>query len=343
MKVSIVIPVYNTAKYIDGCLESCLAQDFDDYEVVLIDDGSSDGSSEKCDEWAKKDSRVKAFHFENGGAATARNRGIDNSTGEYICFVDSDDKVEKNYLSYLYSLIEETGADISVCGHIDVYGEKIKKEESFSDKKREIFTGREAMESLLYQRLFISAPWGMMSARKIWNEVRFPDGRRVEDVATIYREFSAAEKVVYGYENLYRHYMWADSTIYTTYSEKNREYLRHCHDMVKYVCEKYPACRNSGYHRLFSACFQILSETGKEKENAGFLKALYGDIKKVRKTVLFDKKARIRNRAAALLSYISIDILHGMLRLFYKAKLRRIKGKQHNDRGRLKCVIYAKI
>ena len=325
MKISIIIPVYNTEKYIDKCLESCLNQTFDDYEIILIDDGSKDSSPVKCDEWAGKSEKVKVYHFENAGAATARNRGIEKSQGEYICFVDSDDQVSLDYLEYLYMLCVNSNADISVCGYIDVYHGDTAQETGESADKPIVFSGTEAMENLLYQRYFISAPWGAISKRKIWDNVRFPDGRRVEDVATIYKEFAQAGKVVYGFRKLYYRYLLPDSTIYTTYTEKNREYLCHCRDIVKWLRENQPKYEKSGYHRLFSACFQILSETDKSRDNEVFLREVYNEIKKTRKTVLWDNKARIRNRGAAFLSYISIDILHGVLRLFYKSKVRKIK------------------
>ena len=325
MKISIIIPVYNTVKYIDRCLESCISQSYDDYEIILIDDGSKDGSSEKCDEWANKNKKVKAFHFENAGAATARNRGIEKSSGEYICFIDSDDCISHDYLEYLYMLCDNSNADISVCGFADVYQGNEPKQPADETDEPVVFTGPEAMENLLYQRYFISAPWGTLSKRNIWDKVRFPDGRRVEDVATVYKEYAAANKVVYGHRKLYYRYLLPDSTIYTTYTEKNREYLSHCRDIVKWLKEYYPKYEKSGYHRLFSACFQILSETDKSINNEAFLREVYNEIKKSRKTVLTDKKARIRNRGAALLSYISIDILHGSLRLYYKSKVRKIK------------------
>ena len=97
-KISVIVPVYNAEKYLHRCIDSILNQTFPDFELLLIDDGSKDQSGEICDEYAKKDSRVKVFHKENGGVSSARNVGIDNAVGEYICFCDSDDWVEKTWL-----------------------------------------------------------------------------------------------------------------------------------------------------------------------------------------------------------------------------------------------------
>lgn len=93
-KLSVIVPVYKAEKYLHRCVESILTQTFTDFEILLIDDGSPDRSGEICDEYAKKDSRIKVFHKLNGGASDARNVGLDNAQGEYVCFVDSDDVVD---------------------------------------------------------------------------------------------------------------------------------------------------------------------------------------------------------------------------------------------------------
>ena len=325
MKISIIIPVYNTSKYIDNCIKSCISQSFDDYEIILIDDGSTDGSSKKCDEWANSNSIITTYHFDNAGAATARNRGIEKSQGEYICFVDSDDTIDNNYLNYLWNLVSVEKADVAVCRFLEIYNGKVPEKKEKSNSKPIVFSGIEAMENLLYQRYFISSPCAFISKRELWDSLKFPDGRRVEDVATMYKMYVNANKVVYGENKLYHRYHWPDSTIYTTYSIKNREYIAHCRDIVMFLKDKYPAYVKCGYHRMFSACFQILSETAKSKENQEFIKDIYKEIRGIRKAVMMDSKARIRNRGAALLSYISIDILHIILRSTYIIKISMIK------------------
>lgn len=105
-KISVIVPVYKAEKYLHRCVDSILAQTFTDFEVLLIDDGSPDRSGEICDEYAKKDSRVRVFHKENGGVSSARNLGLENAVGEWIWFVDSDDTVEANALNIINTYIE---------------------------------------------------------------------------------------------------------------------------------------------------------------------------------------------------------------------------------------------
>ena len=110
--ISVIIPVYNTEQYLLRCIDSVMAQTYQDFELLLIDDGSKDSSGTICDEYAEKDSRVRVFHKENGGVSSARNVGLDNARGEWITFVDADDWIESDMLELLLRKGEETGADI---------------------------------------------------------------------------------------------------------------------------------------------------------------------------------------------------------------------------------------
>ncbi len=109
--ISVIVPVYNVEKYLDKCLKSILLQDFSDFELILVDDGSTDNSGKICDDFALKDSRIKVVHKENAGPSVARNVGTSVSKGEYITFIDSDDYVDRDYLSILYKslIMDESG------------------------------------------------------------------------------------------------------------------------------------------------------------------------------------------------------------------------------------------
>ena len=113
--ISIIVPIYNSEKYLHRCIDSILAQTFTDFELLLINDGSKDNSGTICDEYAAKEQRVRVFHKENGGASSARNVGLDNAKGEWITFVDSDDWIEKNYIHQLCDF--ETKSDLYLCGY----------------------------------------------------------------------------------------------------------------------------------------------------------------------------------------------------------------------------------
>ena len=114
--ISVIIPVYNTKNELDKCLQSLISQSMQNWECYLIDDGSTDGSSETCDLWANRDKRIKTIHKENGGVSSARNRGLDEAKGVYITFIDSDDWIDEDYLMRLYCAIRNRHVELIVSG-----------------------------------------------------------------------------------------------------------------------------------------------------------------------------------------------------------------------------------
>lgn len=115
--ISVVVPVYNVEKFLDRCMANLLSQTYKDYEILLIDDGSKDSSGALCDRYAAICDNVRVFHKDNGGLGSARNYGIKHAKGNYVCFIDSDDQVTKEYLYHLYDAIKSNNADLCVCGY----------------------------------------------------------------------------------------------------------------------------------------------------------------------------------------------------------------------------------
>ena len=123
--VSIIIPVYNVEKYLSACLDSVILQKYHDLEIILVDDGSSDRSGYICDLYAKQDRRIKVIHTDNNGVSSARNAGIECANGELICFIDSDDTVEENYIDSLVNAWVENKSDLVICNIKDIYPNRI--------------------------------------------------------------------------------------------------------------------------------------------------------------------------------------------------------------------------
>ncbi|MGN0347076.1 MAG: glycosyltransferase [Lachnospiraceae bacterium] len=352
--ISVIVPVYNAEKYLDACVESILAQDYKDFELLLVDDGATDASGIICDRWCEKDNHIRVFHRENGGAAKARNFGVSMAGGEYVAFVDSDDVIAKSYLKTLQQLAEKTAADIAVCGFVRVFpdGKETKLMDEAKDKSVVtgpekttdvtgpekttgmnctegilVMTGPEAMERLLYQRDFMSVPWGMISRKALWDEVAFPEGTKAEDMGTIYRLFAKAKTLVYTGAPLYEYYQRADNTIFSTSRERNVDYLMHANEMVAYVERNFPEYLPAAKSRLFSACFQILSETEKCPENQEILTQVYTIIRRLRRDIQRDKKTKMRNRGAAVLAVFGVGGLHRILRMYYKKQCKKLAAK----------------
>lgn len=199
MLVSVIIPVYNSESYLHRCVDSLLTQSYADFELILVDDGSRDSSSDICDEYARKDDRVKVFHRENAGVSSARNLGLDNATGEFVVFVDSDDWVDIHFLEYLYTAVHKEKSDIAVCEIINYYGHKIKiSNNSLIEKgkcayiKHQIIAGFTSVCNMMFNREFIEA-----------NRLRFEKVRYSEDFIFSIKAICLSKRITYVANHLY--------------------------------------------------------------------------------------------------------------------------------------------
>lgn len=161
MLVSVIIPVYNVEKYLEKCIDSILAQTLTDFELILVNDGSTDKSRDICDKYAQTDRRVKVIHKQNGGVSSARNEGIEKADGKYVTFIDSDDCILPDYLQQLLSL----ESDLSICGNISMSD---MKELSRKIPEEEFFCDRDTIDyANLYAQNLMYMPWGKMFRRDI--------------------------------------------------------------------------------------------------------------------------------------------------------------------------------
>lgn len=327
--ISIIVPVYQAQDYIMDCVDSILAQTDPDYELILVDDGSKDFSGRLCDEYAEIHPKVRVFHTENRGAAAARNYGIEQAKGEWLTFVDSDDTVTEDHLSYLRTLQQQTGAQIVKSGHSKCrpgdLEKRAKEEHTMPDTLScNCYEGTDGLRALLYQEHFMSVPWGMLMDKKLWEDVRFPEGTEAEDMGTIYRVFAKAQKTVYGEHTTYHYLQRGSSTMYATSRTRNPAYYRHSRQMLVFVRENYPDCYDAALSRHFSACCQILSETPLYLSGTKFGARLKQDIMFLAKRIRKDKKSRKVNRLAARVARVSPSMIHMMLRCYYTAQKRKL-------------------
>nr|WP_320016113.1 glycosyltransferase family 2 protein [uncultured Desulfobacter sp.] len=167
--ISIVIPIFNAAKYLHLCITSIVSQSFKNWELILINDGSTDGSGKICDEYALKDKRIQVFHQENMGVTIARKNGVALSSGEYICFVDADDTLPENSLKLLYTAAQKHELEILITAKNRVINGKLRKIENEIEG---IVTNKELIEAYLFGNCFIG-PHGRLTARNLFDDKTF--------------------------------------------------------------------------------------------------------------------------------------------------------------------------
>ena len=231
-KVSIIIPVYNIEKYVERCLNSVKRQTYQNFEAIIVDDGSTDSSLSICQNFAKKDARFKVFHQKNLGLSAARNFGIKKATGEFLAFLDGDDEILPEFLKVLADAAESQQAEIAVCGFFEVYpnnkqklltekaikkeAEKVSKRGVLAQKKnlevktsseKIVRSGTEAtIRLLIFQNNLEIVIWNKLYRRELFDRVQFPVGKICEDNLTTYKLLAKAKKVAYIDRALYKYY-----------------------------------------------------------------------------------------------------------------------------------------
>lgn len=189
--ISVIVPVYNVAQYLPQCVDSILSQDYEALEVILIDDGSTDGSGEICDRYVALDSRVRVIHQKNGGAAAAKNAGLRLATGEYLAFVDSDDYLEPGAYGFLMKTLLETGADAVQGSFREIYRNRA-EEQRISEETLEGFD-----YLLRFPKDFSCALlWNKLYRRALFDGVFFEEGHKIDDEYFTYQGFLQPRKVV---------------------------------------------------------------------------------------------------------------------------------------------------
>ncbi len=239
--ISIVIPVYNVKPFLRTCAESVFAQTFRNLEILFIDDGSTDGSGEICDELAAQDPRVRVIHQPNGGLSDARNTGIEACTGKWIYFLDSDDAISPVTIAHLWTACIKTRADVAVGDFLRFSTQEVPQERrSFAS---ESFGTEEALRRMLMNEGFGHQAWGKLFNRQLWSVLRFPKGLLYEDYAVIYDVMLGASKVAKVSDALYFYRMQEGSIMHSSIGEKNLSLLDTSARVTQMLPEHYPALR----------------------------------------------------------------------------------------------------
>ena len=231
-KVSIIIHIYGVEKYLEECLDSVINQTYSNLEIILIDDESPDQCPVICDEYALKDNRIKVIHKKNGGAGSARNAGLKICTGEYICFVDSDDYVYPNYVEKLVSEAVRQKAEIIVSNFDYLYQNKKKTEKELM--KTNEFSSAEYLEEFLIN-WHCSLIWNKIFKKDILKSLFFVEGRRIDDEFFTYQAVIKAKKIVQIEDCLYVYRMRKSSVMNSSVSR----YEKMLEDQVDYFTERY--------------------------------------------------------------------------------------------------------
>ena len=236
--ISVIVPVYNVEKYLDNCVQSILRQSYTNLEIILIDDGSTDKSSQLCDEYSQKDKRIKVIHKKNGGQSDARNVGITVATGKYIAFVDSDDYIDEQFLEQLYLAIKKNKSDISMSKYKKTY--KLNEKNKKIYNKCIIYSPEEALRELLLFQNADNYIWNKLYKKELFFKLSFKVGKKMEDLGIIYLIFSKAKKIVsIDYEG-YFYVQREGSTMWQVNSQLILDTMEMVNERFDYINKKFP-------------------------------------------------------------------------------------------------------
>ena len=302
--ISVIIPVYNVERYLNECLNSVLVQTFHNLEIILVNDGSTDKTGEICDEYAKKDDRVKVFHKDNTGVASSRNVGVGLASGDFLIFVDGDDVADKEMIEVLYENLMKYDADICICGLKNF--DKQMPESVLKNKETIVMNNIEAIEAMFYQRYFDTGPVAKLYKSSIVKKNRFPDGKVFEDLYTVYKFLNEAEKVVFTPEIHYYYRQNEISLMHKGFENCILDELTAIEEIESFVNKEHPELEASFLARKFSSYCQVFgwipANTNSNELNE-LRSNIWNFIRSYRSKMIKDKKARSKNRIAAMLSF----------------------------------------
>ncbi len=199
--ISVIIPVYNVRKYLDKCVKSVISQSFNQLDIILVDDGSTDGSGELCDRWAEREPRIRVVHKENGGLSSARNAGMQMADGDYISFIDSDDFIHFNHFKLMYETQVKTNADIVCVGVLQIDATKARfvriPTRNPLPQGYELVEKENIFEQLKKRDLETVVQWNKLYKRDVLFGIKYPLGKYHEDVYVIHEELYKSDRIAY--------------------------------------------------------------------------------------------------------------------------------------------------
>ena len=313
--ISVIVPVYNVENYVGACIDSIIEQTYDNIEIILVNDGSTDNSGAICDQYSNRDNRIKVIHQQNGGLSMARNSGIDAMSGEYVTFVDSDDLIHREAIASMWKQLTRNAADISTIS-LTSFKESGTPPSKAPMGARCVMSGYNAAKSMLYQRKIDNSACGKLFKASLFATHRFPEGMLYEDLATIPLVSLAANRVAINTTGMY-FYRNRTSSIIGTFTLRRADVLDVTDRLVDYFSANHHSLLHAAKSRKFSANMNILwlmTVTGIRNEQ--LTTRCWENIKQLRWKTIFNPCVRLKNKCGAIASFTGLSCLMTILNRF---------------------------
>jgi len=255
--ITIIVPVYNVEQYLDRCIESIVNQTYSNLEIILVNDGSTDGSSEICSKYQKSDDRIIVINKNNSGLSSARNAGLNIAKGKYVGFVDGDDYISEVMYENLYGLIKQTKSNIAIGGRYRAYDNSCEIEQ-FRNYPSPVMTNVEALAALMSYRGFDMSVCDKIFERKLFDDIEFPLGKTCEDSFVTYKIFSRVNKVAYDKTPYYYYYQRQNSI--SRNLNVNETVLEASYEQLQFISANYSTLSNEAYTSYIISSIAIYNE-----------------------------------------------------------------------------------
>lgn len=300
--ISIIVPCYNVSAYVERCINSIIAQTYSNIEIILINDGSTDDTLQKCKQFSQSDKRIVLIDKENGGLSSARNKGLDIAHGNYIVFIDSDDFISEDHVELLYTTLKKYDADVCVSPFCMIHEqEQITNNNS---TKELTFSPIEAIETMFYQKLFDSTAHCKIYKKELFDNIRFREPMVYEDLYILPDVLLQSKKVAYISKATYAYVLHDNSIEGSGFSELKHKSFKLIIDKLSNDSRLKPI-QQSVDCRLFSFLSRIFFSM---PQNNAEKNLVWKQMTAMRKKVIFNQRARIKNRLAALLTFLGAPL-----------------------------------
>lgn len=303
-RISIIVPAYNTEKYIGKAIESVIAQSYGNWQLLLIDDGSTDGTSEICLKYSKLHQSIEYYRKENGGLSDARNYGIDRASGNFIAFLDADDFLHPDALKILMEGLKSNDADICCGGYMEF--EDDEELASCRHKKIEFssYPSSKAVELALYQRKIYHSAWGKLYKRELFSNVRFRKGTWYEDLDCFYKIWLQCNRIVNTPAPIYYYRQHRESYLHI-FNKRRLDVLAVTERMENWIAANKIELLAAAQDRRMSANFNIIILMHKHRQRWDEVeRQCWAQIKRLRRKSIFNPHVRMKNRIGAALSFL---------------------------------------
>ena len=272
-QISVIIPVYNVELYLERCVQSVTSQTYQDLEIILVDDGSTDKSPSLCDAWIKKDSRIKVIHKQNGGLSDARNAGMAAASGTYFAFVDSDDWIAPEMLEKLLAAMHHDQSDIAACS-VRMVWEEGRPSRMLTVSTNCVLNRQEAQRALLEENLLKHPVWYKLYKREVIQDIPFEKGKYHEDVFWSYQVMGNAERISLIDYIGYYYAQRSDSIMGAAYSLKRLDAIEAHERWYGYIKDQFPELQAEACVHLWEKCIyhgqMILQFLSRDEMEKGF-------------------------------------------------------------------------